>query len=670
MSLATIQIKPYDYLESQRFVSPQVNDDMLGMAGNVYHNVDLTEINLGGYLDFSGWSWRKEWFTVLDPVAKPLTEQDLDLSHTLMTALNNQDFPEDLEYIQIASDPITTPTSIELAHFTLKIVPSDSSTQMYFKFKGATAYNVSNYLGMSSRRLNRSAEQIVENYGNGRNKELYVAQTLIAIYKGVEAWANIYRQAKESFLFTNEHEILLYANNRFDSLDSSGSMRWVLPSIFQRGSYELRTMAMFVATIHNIKATVVGLDDTIKWDKIDLLNPPFDDSKAYIKRYDGLLPVNRAVIESLVPVVKSKILGFYMVGRDDIEQRVFEIVFRSSWCPITQTNVYEPFDDALENLFKEAQVRGYINRHREIGVYYKGVLYHPNAIQSIKEREQVLEELGIDTSALNPYAQNGIEDYDFEPHIEFFGDSSLPHFGVELEVDKGGDDPDLSIIEKVLGVDFAYYMRDGSLDDGFEIATMPATLDYHMGHKRRYETAFKMLEEYGYRSHDTSTCGIHIHFDRTALGSTRATQNLKASFLALILEKNWNQVIKFSRRDFRRLEQWAKNQKLVGDIYHDDDEAAVVRKFNDKYANGDKYNALNCNHSKTFELRIFRGTLKANTFIATLQFVSNLVSVARECKTLDQAQRIKFEDIINYKSYDELNAYIAERNLNLEGGEQ
>jgi hypothetical protein len=147
------------------------------------------------------------------------------------------------------------------------------------------------------------------------------------------------------------------------------------------------------------------------------------------------------------------------------------------------------------------------------------------------------------------------------------------------------------------------------------------------------------------------------------LGASRKTQNQKASYLALIMERNWEKFVSFSRRNYDRIDQWAKKMDLVNDIYADDTEDDAQGKFSDKYGNGDKYVALNTAHHNTYELRIFRGTLKPETFYATMQFVDNLVRVAKACPSLAKAQQITFADIIDYKHHKELIEYVNTRGI-------
>jgi hypothetical protein len=300
-----------------------------------------------------------------------------------------------------------------------------------------------------------------------------------------------------------------------------------------------------------------------------------------------------------------------------------------------------------------------------LGITIDGVTLHPRGKDAFMQKQEMYKRYGI---SLHKRQINDIEEYDYDCEPVFFSDKSSDedfYMGAELEVDGGGDDDhSILILENILGTDYAYYMRDGSLNNGFEIAMMPSTLAYVNKNKQKFTDAFKYLSSLDYRSHDTTTCGLHIHFDRTAFGTRPSVQKLKAAYLALIMEKNWNQITKFARRTRSQMNNWSVNKKLSGDVYHDDNEETFTQKFEGKYMDRSKYNALNCNHRYTFELRLFKGTLNANTYLATMQFTHNLINVAKQCKTLDEAQQIKFADIISYKSYPELTKYLGQRALN------
>ena len=75
-----------------------------------------------------------------------------------------------------------------------------------------------------------------------------------------------------------------------------------------------------------------------------------------------------------------------------------------------------------------------------------------------------------------------IYSYDYRPETIFYEDGPR-YFGVELEIDKGGEIG--SNVEQILAVenqkhDFYYFKHDGSLYDGFEIVSNSATEEYHL----------------------------------------------------------------------------------------------------------------------------------------------------------------------------------------------
>ena len=105
-----------------------------------------------------------------------------------------------------------------------------------------------------------------------------------------------------------------------------------------------------------------------------------------------------------------------------------------------------------------------------------------------------------------------IHNYDYRPETIFYGDGPR-YFGVELEIDKGGEIG--SNAEQILAVgnrerDFYYCKHDGSLDDGFEIVSHPATVEYHLT-QLPWKAVMAEAVSLGYRSHQACTCGLHIH---------------------------------------------------------------------------------------------------------------------------------------------------------------
>ena len=74
-----------------------------------------------------------------------------------------------------------------------------------------------------------------------------------------------------------------------------------------------------------------------------------------------------------------------------------------------------------------------------------------------------------------------------------------------------------------------------------------------------------------------------------------------------------------------------------------------------------RYQAINNENDNTIEFRLFRGTLKYNTFVATLQLVKFICEYVntndiKNCRRLNLSQ-------CDFSNYPELVTYIAERDL-------
>lgn len=104
---------------------------------------------------------------------------------------------------------------------------------------------------------------------------------------------------------------------------------------------------------------------------------------------------------------------------------------------------------------------------------------------------------------------NDIAEYSYKPEPIFYGDGRR-FFGVELEIDHGGkDDDNARILKEITNREneHVYIKSDGSLDDGMEIVTHPMSIDYHK--QFCWNEIMEKAVYLGYRSHQTSTCGLH-----------------------------------------------------------------------------------------------------------------------------------------------------------------
>lgn len=220
---------------------------------------------------------------------------------------------------------------------------------------------------------------------------------------------------------------------------------------------------------------------------------------------------------------------------------------------------------------------------------------------------------------------NSIKNYNYKPEPIFYGSGNL-FLGVELEVDKGGHirENAQELLELAnADEDRIYCKHDGSLNDGFEIVSHPMDLTYHTK-EMPWKDILTKAASMGYLSHNTSTCGLHIHCSRQAFGSTFEEQEEAIGRVVFFVEKHWNELVRFSRRKWENLNRWAAKYATISDSTQE-----TYKKAKDK--NMGRYVAVNLTNYSTIEFRLFRGTLRYKTFIATLQLVAEICDTAIRC---------------------------------------
>lgn len=192
--------------------------------------------------------------------------------------------------------------------------------------------------------------------------------------------------------------------------------------------------------------------------------------------------------------------------------------------------------------------------------------------------------------------------------------------------------------------DLIYSTYDSTVQ--IELDTMPCSLAFHK-EKMNYKKLFKYLDKEGYKGHDCSTAGLHIHANREYLGKTKLLQQLTISKILYILEKFNDEICVIARRgnDYSRFMGAGKQEDTVIDLYK-------------KYDNS-KHVALNLKHKDTIEFRCFQSTLKYETFILTLEFVNKIIDFAKAIN-IEEIETIKWGHLLKTFS-DELRDYYYKR---------
>lgn len=210
--------------------------------------------------------------------------------------------------------------------------------------------------------------------------------------------------------------------------------------------------------------------------------------------------------------------------------------------------------------------------------------------------------------------------------------------------------------------------HDSSLHCGFEIVTMPATLGY-ITYGFPIQKMLKTIEKFGGKSHEAGTCGLHFHVNRSWFGKQEDICTLKILYL---FEKFWSQFWTLSRRQGSSnhycqrygdstFASWAKERPM-----------RRRSKINDCRRMG-RYQAVNLCKDHTIEFRIFRGTLKYESLMASMQLIDYICRMVKktsieELESMDWAGFVT--KISEYKTwhakenrYQMLLNYLAEKHL-------
>jgi hypothetical protein len=252
--------------------------------------------------------------------------------------------------------------------------------------------------------------------------------------------------------------------------------------------------------------------------------------------------------------------------------------------------------------------------------------------------------------------------YSYKPDPEFQsrGSETNQHtFGVEIEIDDGHDRNQLIYELDQLNLPI-YQKLDGSLHcNGVEIISHPGSLAWHR-YAMRWAEVFRLCRKYDYDSDRTSTCGLHIHVGRKTLGRNTAARRETAAKLVLLVNALWDEgLVTFTRRRGAELSNWAPRPRVAPDIMRNWSPENIVRYALD--AGGQdgphnaRYKAVNLTNDSTVEFRIFKGTLKRERLIASIQLVDTLIHYAMkhsvaDCLELDWRGMMEFDSYgIAYK---------------------
>lgn len=250
-------------------------------------------------------------------------------------------------------------------------------------------------------------------------------------------------------------------------------------------------------------------------------------------------------------------------------------------------------------------------------------------------------------------------DYFSKPTFETAGISLFGHFlGVELELESIFQGQNTSDIVKrnqsvyqanqslIKNDDkFCIIKNDGSLKNGFEICTRPASLDYH---KQQWQSFFDNLP---INITASDRCGMHVHISKEPLSTLQIGKMLyfinsqdNSSFISNIAGRGANH---YSAINYGLKPKHVLPQHQESYFSH--------------------YSALNILNPNTVEIRIFKSTLEKSVFFRNLEFCYALVKFTSpgEANLGDAKSYQAFANFVgkNRKNFPYLVNFLVETNV-------
>ncbi len=238
-----------------------------------------------------------------------------------------------------------------------------------------------------------------------------------------------------------------------------------------------------------------------------------------------------------------------------------------------------------------------------------------------------------------------IHSYSYKPDPIFFKnpkEKSTYFLGVELETESKGNSNSECAEELDDISDLIYLKNDSSINDGFEVVTHPFSDCWYTENKSIFNDVLSTLRDNGFRSYNTTTCGIHIHITKSYLsGLDLAKQHL-------FFCENEEFIKTISQRKPNNLDQWGKIKKDKKAIYDQ----------SKKKGGSERYTAINLQNHQTIEFRIFRGTLNENSYHKNIEFVIALCKFVKVTSLQKLTQGQFYNYIKQDKNYKNLTTFM------------
>jgi hypothetical protein len=245
----------------------------------------------------------------------------------------------------------------------------------------------------------------------------------------------------------------------------------------------------------------------------------------------------------------------------------------------------------------------------------------------------------------------GVHSHDYKPRPCFrklenqLGPNEYIGIELELEDENNRGTPDIT-------EGYFYMKHDGSLTRGVEIVSHPATWEWLQDNKYIWDTVLNLRKQ-GYRSYNTTTCGMHVHISKTAFSTF-----LLYKWLRFFVDND--RFVRFFSQRTPSSMSWCKM----------DDKGEIIRKAKEKKNATGRYEAINLQNRDTVEIRIFRGTLNPTKFWANLEFIKALSAFLDPIPAKDIAKGLAAQFFVKYvmehkELYPNLSAWLSDKETEL-----
>ena len=263
--------------------------------------------------------------------------------------------------------------------------------------------------------------------------------------------------------------------------------------------------------------------------------------------------------------------------------------------------------------------------------------------------------------------KESLKEYSYKPSPNFKKSSCenedhKEYMGIELEFENNDivlDDDKRETTYKIFEKykDFLYIKSDSSLSFGFEVVTHPITLKSWLNeYLEKIKDTISIANADSFYSNSENT-GLHVHFSREALGKNILERQTTIIKLVTLFSNTINKdfIIKFTRRDEKKLEKWANfyNLKALNitenlDLGNQDDILNIVELLSHE----SRYKNINLKNKNTIEFRIFKGTDDIEDIKASLILLYNSIAYCIR-NTYQDVYHTTFKEILEKGYYKE-----------------